>query len=426
MPREPSSQDNSPRTRRRVREAALALALLSVCVASIAISLRLLPGQLDRAINWMLITPGHEVSTPGAPRVRHYRSGGHATTLLADGRVLVCGGNSPTASAEVYDPSGVWTLVSPMSTARGSPSATLLADGRVLVAGGSSCVHSCKGEDSLSSAEIFHPGTGLWTPAASMKIGRAHHAASRLADGRVVVAGGIGVGSSSLSVISTAEVFNPGPGTWTLLEPMPHERTDARADTLPDGRMIVVGGMSWNHPRTPGDERITGDLFDPSTGHWKSTSPSPEEIAWSALQPDGSVLILDDRGDVAQSYSPATDLWTAHSATALWRYSSTSSSDVAAVPVVALSDGRLLATGGRIDHPSTANARMFDPLPGAVASGGAMATVRSAHTPVVLRSGRVLVFGGVQDWSGREKFAMTNWVVTSEVFDPVTGTWSLR
>ena len=69
----------------------------------------------------------------------------YSATLLTDGRVLLAGGQGPNrpdgfllASAEVYDPrSGVFSPTgSTTGKARVSATATRLADGRVLVAGG--------------------------------------------------------------------------------------------------------------------------------------------------------------------------------------------------------------------------------------------------------------------------------------------------
>jgi hypothetical protein len=71
-----------------------------------------------------------------------------------------------------------------MTQARHDQSATLLPDGRVLIAGGSD------GQNALSSAELYNPATGTFTPAGSM--GAARDTAVLLKDGRVLMIGGEG------------------------------------------------------------------------------------------------------------------------------------------------------------------------------------------------------------------------------------------
>ncbi len=83
-------------------------------------------------------------------------------TLLRDGRVLIAGGQNvalPAAedeltSAETYNPEGggSFTVTTDLSSARARPAATLLANGTVLVTGGDSNTAS-----SLATTELFHP-----------------------------------------------------------------------------------------------------------------------------------------------------------------------------------------------------------------------------------------------------------------------------
>jgi hypothetical protein len=84
-----------------------------------------------------------------------------------------------------------------MTTARASDTATVLKDGRVLMAGGS---------PGISSAELYDPKLGTFTPTAnSMTTGRAGHTATLLPDGRVLIAGGTGNSGSG----SSAELLIP-------------------------------------------------------------------------------------------------------------------------------------------------------------------------------------------------------------------------
>jgi hypothetical protein len=60
----------------------------------------------------------------------------HTATLLRDSKVLV-GGGFAESSAELYDPaSGTWSPTGSLAGSRGEHTANLLGDGSVLVAGG--------------------------------------------------------------------------------------------------------------------------------------------------------------------------------------------------------------------------------------------------------------------------------------------------
>jgi hypothetical protein len=160
---------------------------------------------------------------------------GHTATLLPDGTVLVVGGFihgsrelcgpasgstvdclNPLASAELYDPqTGAWSAGQRMIAARGGHTATLLEDGRVLVAGGSGSADesACQCHAPLGSAELYDPSSGTWSATASMVAVRTGHTATRLPDGRVLVASGYGVDIGiGLGMLASSELYDPGSG----------------------------------------------------------------------------------------------------------------------------------------------------------------------------------------------------------------------
>jgi N-acetylneuraminic acid mutarotase len=115
--------------------------------------------------------------------------------LLRDGRVLVVGGitlavrdgglfPSLATDAQIYDAkANSWSAAAPMGFHRLGQTATLLADGRVLVAGGQD------GATTFRSTEIYNPTADRWISAASMGVGRWGHAAALLPNGDVFVVG---------------------------------------------------------------------------------------------------------------------------------------------------------------------------------------------------------------------------------------------
>jgi len=117
--------------------------------------------------------------------------------------VVLCTGTAVAATPH-------FTAAAPMITARGYFSAVKLLNGNVLVAGGYSGVPGPP--LFFADAEIYHPGTGTWSPAAPMNVPRSAAAAVRLPDGKVLVAGGTSLGPTSGN---TAEIYDPTTGKFS-------------------------------------------------------------------------------------------------------------------------------------------------------------------------------------------------------------------
>ena len=168
---------------------------------------------------------------------------GVSPVLLNDGRILVCGGpNIPSAcdqagslsSAETFNPASMtWQAVGSMSVPRFQHAVTKLADGRILVTGG---------EGGLTTCEIFEPDTNTWTPTANMSQGRTSHGAVLLPDGRVVVIGGC---DSAGVPLRSVEIYDPLTEAWSSLPPLHEPRgIFPVAVLLDDGRLLVAGGYN--------------------------------------------------------------------------------------------------------------------------------------------------------------------------------------
>jgi N-acetylneuraminic acid mutarotase len=133
----------------------------------------------------------------------------HTATLLPNGMVLVTGGatygnNSALATSELYDPSkGTWTPTGSLSTARMLHTATLMSNGKVLVVGG--LVSISNNPIFATSCEVYDPSTGIWTTTGSPAKMRVSQTATLLADGKVLVAGGM----NSSELHNSTEVYDP-------------------------------------------------------------------------------------------------------------------------------------------------------------------------------------------------------------------------
>jgi hypothetical protein len=123
--------------------------------------------------------------------------------LLEDGTVLLVAGYPNFSIAARYDPVlDLWTSAPASAQVHQSACAASLADGRLLVAGGLAAGELANDSNPpQTSCEIFSPLTGQWNPAGPLKTGRANGTLTRLQDGRILAAGG--------STEPTAELFVP-------------------------------------------------------------------------------------------------------------------------------------------------------------------------------------------------------------------------
>ena len=161
-----------------------------------------------------LTTTGSGAWTTGPTRRFGYRDYGSGVMYDA-GKILVVGGGSPTATAEVIDLLGtrVWDFTGSMSVARRQINATLLADGTVLVTGGTNAsgFNSAPTSSAVLAAEQWNPDSpGSWKTLASMSHYRLYHTtALLLPDARVLVAGSGEPAATGLTDDLTAEIFSP-------------------------------------------------------------------------------------------------------------------------------------------------------------------------------------------------------------------------
>ena len=379
--------------------------------------------------------------------------GSHTATLLQDGRVLVVGGQIThqgsvrLASAEIYSPSiGTWSAAANMGVARDVHTATRLADGTVLVTGGNN------GGGVLAKTEVFDPNTGGWTPVGNMIRGRHYHAAVLLPSGKVMVVAGsndseifnqteyfdpltkawsegpalnqgryspsanllpsgdllVSGGSSVGGARNTAEVFNDASRTWTL-HTMRSARTAHGATLLADGRVLIMGGL---------DGVISAEIFDPSRSSWAQTGPliQGRRIHRATLLPSGKVMVIGGfAGHGVQApteiYDVATGVWTRGGNPVETRQFGDAYATSTLLP-----DGRVLVSGG-INHGGVLNSsEVYDEKVNQWISVASMNARRTGPSTTLLADGRVLMAAGHDE---------TSPIATAEIYDPVSNIWSV-
>ena len=320
------------------------------------------------------------------PRFAWPRIAARAVTL-PDGSALIVGGGF--ASIVRFDPETetFTTLEARMSVRRWRPTVTRLADGRVLITGG---VASGPGGD---TAEVFDPRTRTFGPAFALQRSRIDHTATRLADGRVLLAGGD----------ATAEIVDPRTMTTTASFRLSRRRRGHSANLLPDGRVLLAGGgvVRRGEPADVGYRSaevvdVRRRRSEPLAGLMRDQRD--EHVAWQLA--DGRVLLAggqrhDDgkthaRSDLfnatQEQFTPGPDLPV----------------DCQDAAVLAIGNGRVLIIGGESDDgPGGRPDRvlntviLFEPAAMRFVSVGRLKIPRDDFAVCRLGDGRILLTGGL-------------------------------
>jgi N-acetylneuraminic acid mutarotase len=286
---------------------------------------------------------------------------GHTATLLADGRVLVVGGDASggppnsLASAELYDPSAAtWTAAASLHVARSNQTATPIGGFRVLVVGGIDANYR-----STPSAELYDVHANSWSPAASLTTRRYDQTATLLSNGNVLIAGGTQINTR----LSSVEIYNPGIDSWQSGPNLQTGRSNATATLMSNGKVLMVGGIGQN------GVLASAELYDADQHTW----------------------------------TPAASLSTAR----------------ANHTAILLTTGQVLVAGGTgAAHQLLASAELYDPKLNRWSAAGPMGGARAGATGTLLDSGFVLEVGGNTGGGPRVEAyvpASDSWISTPEL-----------
>ena len=338
------------------------------------------------------------------------RGEGHTATLLRDGRVLVTGGTAVVnghyeqlSSAELFDPAtGTFTPTGAMSTPRNTHTATLLNDGRVLITGGFLSLDSNFGRYGSfgPSAEIYDPSTGTFTPTGAMVIlGQTNQSAILLGNGKVLILEGDSwepIAYGALAHPAAPELYDPATGAFALAGDPGEAILGSTSTLLTNGNVLVVGGT--NGSRAPYTQAAYTYLFNPASGKARVLGhpfiPHPITGATATLLQNGTVLISGGIADWDYLIPPASQIY--DPLTGTFQPAGTSLESRAGHTATLLRSGLVLFVGGQWgeDNTALASAELYDPATGAFSATGGLSSPRVAFTATLLNDGRVLITGG--------------------------------
>lgn len=293
-----------------------------------------------------------------------------------------------------------WVAGAPLAVARQGHTATLLPDGRVLVAGG-------LGIGNLHSSEIWDPATGLWSAGHDMRDARSQHAAIDFFGEEVIVFGGYGQSGEV-----TAGIESYAGDAWVDNRLF---LVDARANValaMAEGRgVMIIGGHD-----VAGSPLASVEILD--LDRIPEVRPAPPMLTArggaTATQLFGSFGIVV-AGGIGADGLPLADAEMFDHAAGRWTAIAPMREARAGHTAHRLNDNRILVAGGLgADGRTLATSELYDPetdtwtvVP--------MVEARESHAGTMFSGSTVLVIGGRRDGIP---------LASTEIFDPIVGTWS--
>ena len=243
-----------------------------------------------------------------------------------------------------------------------------------------------------------------WAGTGSMKAARWGHAGTLLPDGRVLVTGGLGP-----EPLPSTEIYTTSTRLWSAAAPMSTARVGHASVALSTGEVLVCGGFYAGQDITASAQCYA--LPATWTEVQRMTWPRRDIRFGAVAMTDEFVLVAGGftqkdtnkfGTNTAELYDVSRRSWSLTGSLKTVRFDHT---------VSLLRDGRVVAIGGFTGSGITNSTEVYDPGSRTWTLKGAMAVPRAGHTATVLGNGKVLVAGG---FVGSEA---TN---TAEIWDPTS------
>lgn len=347
--------------------------------------------------------------TGSMQQARNYFS----ATLLNNGQVLVVGGSYRgtfvqygLTSAELYNPAtGTFSPTGSLNTGRYGHTATLLNNGMVLIAGGQ---NSSSG--ALASAELYDPASGTFSNTGSLSCA-CGFSATLLANGMVLFTGGIDANDNALT---TAELYNPTTGTFVTTGSLNVARAGPSTTLLANGKVLVAGGVYYTgtSPNLVVHYLASAELYDPASGTFALTGSlhTARSSQTATVLGNGNVLLAGGQNDGANGgYLASSELYNP----ATGKFTVTGSLNTPRILHRAhlLASGQVLIVAGN-HFGSIASAELYDPTKGTFSNTASLNTPRQGHATALLTNGQVLAVGGYESQLGNHQ----GYLASAELF----------
>jgi hypothetical protein len=267
----------------------------------------------------------------------------HQVELL----IILLGAYCTITVAQNY---GNWQQIDSLKEPRSNHSAIQLANGNVLVVGG-----VVAGDP--KSCEIYNLALNQWSKTVQTNYIRSRHRLIILDSKRVLAVGS--------PITKSCEIYDPDLNRWILTDSLRVGRESAQhcLVKLLDGRILVIGGSTNDFPITEERTLKQCEIFDEKVGKWSiADSMKTRRAGHSAtLLKDGRVLVTGGGSISCEIYDPTRNEWTDAAPMKVGKGTPTA---------VLLPDGNVMV-GNEIYNPLTDTWTLLDSLQACITTGEA-------------------------------------------------------
>ena len=234
------------------------------------------------------------ISTPQLREVQYPQ-----TSVLPNGKVLVI--SAERGGVMTFDPAtNAWAQLGTTQAPYGAW--TSFAPGKYLITGGATTLNSYNPDNptpSLRRTRVLDltSGSPVWSDGGDMATGRSFHNVTMLPTGEAMVVGGAPVVNDYATTgTQTAELWNPGTGSWrSLASPSRPRMYHSVSMLMPDGRVLSAGGGRLS----PAPDQLNMQMYSPG---YLFKGPRPTVTSAPATMSHGSTidLISPQAGNIAK------------------------------------------------------------------------------------------------------------------------------
>jgi len=305
----------------------------------------------------------------------------------------------------LVDPS--WVSTATMAYARTFPASSLVIDNRhVLVTGGYDLTSGA-----LATAEIYDASTGVWTATGSMTDRRYAHQQVALASGKILVTGGL---DTTLPYVAASQEYDPSSGTWINRATMAVGRYDFPLVVV-SGTPVALGGWAAS------GALAACEKYDTAAHTWSAFASMSTARGGAAAASNGAGAFIVAGGyNPAAGYLDSSELYST-AAGAFWAGATMTNKRAYHLANAVTGNPKVLVTGGLNATGNLKTAEVYYgtfvfPQPGSWSAILGMSVARHRHQAINLSPSRVMVCGGLDEFSADNK--------TCETFDTFPFTWS--